>query len=370
MTESVAVINNNTNNTFLLNILIKYKSLLYNFTFFVLLLDRFQVIYSIIDLYVYTAVSGISDFPEYTSVGQVDDEQFMYFDSNIKKAVPKTEWMRQSEGADYWDRQTQIGIGAHQVYKNNIQILKERFNQTTGVHTVQVMYGCEFDDQTGETNGFRQDGYDGEDFLLLDLKEMRYISPVMQGFLTAHKWNNDRALLEARKHYFNTVCIEWLQKYVQYGKSSLKKTVSPQVSLLQKSSSSPVTCHATGFYPKEVTISWMKNDQEHHEDVEVGELLPNEDGTFQKRSTIRVTPEEWKNNKFSCVVEHQGKTMTADEIRTNTDVHAKKERVTFILSVAALTMLWRRCVFEFEIETALFVLPKDDMTRNQWLSCI
>uniref|UniRef100_A0A8C1I1F1 Major histocompatibility complex class I UBA n=1 Tax=Cyprinus carpio carpio TaxID=630221 RepID=A0A8C1I1F1_CYPCA len=267
--------------------------------------------------YVYTAVSGISDFPEFTIVGLVDDQQFMYFDSNIKKAVPKTEWMRQSEGADYWDSQTQIGISAHQLFKINIQILEGRFNRSTGVHTVQVMYGCEFDDQTGETNGFRQEGYDGEDFVSLDLKEMRWISPVIQGFMTALKWNNNRALLESRKHYFNTVCIEWLKKYLEYGKSSLKKTVSPQVSLLQKSSSSPVTCHATGFYPSGVTISWMKNDQDHDEDVEVGELLPNEDGTFQKRSTIRITPEEWKKNKFSCVVEHQGKTMTANEIRTN-----------------------------------------------------
>ncbi len=92
--------------------------------------------------------------------------------------------------------------------------------------------------------------------------------------------------------------------------------VSPQVSLLQKSSSSPVTCHATGFYPSEVTITWMKNDQEHHEDVEVGEQLPNKDGTYQKMSTITVTPDELKKNKFSCVVEHQGQTKTF-EIRTN-----------------------------------------------------
>ncbi|XP_052441316.1 H-2 class I histocompatibility antigen, Q9 alpha chain isoform X3 [Carassius gibelio] len=271
--------------------------------------------------YFFSAVSGISDFPEFTIVGQVDDQQFMYFDSKIMKVVPKTEWMRQSEGADYWDRETQTSIGAHQVYKVNIQTLKARFNQTTGVHTVQVMYGCEFDDQTGETNGFRQDGYDGEDFLFLDLKEMRWITPVMQGIPTIQKWNNYGYEIEAKKHYFSTVCIEWLKKYLEYGKSSLKKTVSPQVSLLQKSSSSSVMCHATGFYPKEVTISWMKNDQDHHEDVEVGEPLPNEDGTFQKSSELRVTPEEWKNNKFICVVEHQGrairKILTEKEIRTN-----------------------------------------------------
>uniref|UniRef100_A0A8C2HCD3 Ig-like domain-containing protein n=1 Tax=Cyprinus carpio TaxID=7962 RepID=A0A8C2HCD3_CYPCA len=251
----------------------------------------FLLLTSFLKIYFYTGVSGVSGLPELTVVGLVDDQQFMYFDSNTKKAVPKTEWMRQSEGADYWDEETQNDNNYHKSFKNNIQVAKERFNQTTGVHTVQVMYGCEFDDQTGETDVFHQYGYDGEDFLDLDLKEMRWITPVMQGIPTVQKWNNNGALLEKDKHYFNTVCIEWLQKYVQYEKSSLKKTVSPQVSLLQKSSSSSVKCHATGFFPSGVTISWQKNGQEHHEDVYLGELLPNEDGTFQRTSTIRVSPE-------------------------------------------------------------------------------
>ncbi|XP_051551582.1 major histocompatibility complex class I-related gene protein-like [Myxocyprinus asiaticus] len=188
---------------------------------------------------------------------------------------------------------------------------------STGVHTAQRMYGCEWDDETGATNGFNQHGYDGEDFLNLNLKDLRWISPVQQGLITTQKWNNDRANLEYWKQYFNTECIEWLKKYVQYGKSSLEKTVSPQVSLLQKDHSSSVTCHATGFYPSGVTITWMNNGQEHHEDVEVGELLPNEDGTFQKTSTLRVTPDEWKKNKFSCVVEHKGIIKEENEIRTN-----------------------------------------------------
>ncbi|KAF4100817.1 H-2 class I histocompatibility antigen, Q9 alpha chain-like [Onychostoma macrolepis] len=267
--------------------------------------------------YFYTGVSGDIDFPEFTSVGLVHDEQFMYFDSNTMKAVPKTEWIRQNEGADYWTRETQTDINQHRLFKNNIQVAKGRFNQSTGVHTYQLMYGCEWDDQTGETNGFREFGYDGEDFLSLDFKEMRYISPVQQGFPTARKWNNDRAGLERDRHYFSSECIEWLQKYLQYGKSSLKKTVSPQVSLLQKSSSSSVSCHATGFYPSGLTITWMRNGQELHEDVDLSELLPNEDGTFQRTSTIRVTPDEWKKNQHSYVVKHQSGTITVDEIRTN-----------------------------------------------------
>nr|AXY65409.1 MHC class I antigen [Ctenopharyngodon idella] len=291
--------------------------------------------------YFYTAVSRDIDFPEFTAVGLVDDGQFMYFDSNIMKAVPKTEWIRQNVGADYWDIQTQNLIGAHQVFKNNIQIAKERFNQSKGVHTVQRMYGCEWDDETGATNGFDQEGYDGEDFVLLDLKELRYISPVPQGLPTVQKWNNNRAIFENDKQYLSTLCVEWLKKYLQYGKSSLEKTVSPQVSLLQKDPSSPVTCHATGFYPSGVTISWMKNGQDHHEDVDLGELLPNEDGTFQKMSTLRVTPDEWKKNKFSCVVEHQGKTVTEteDEIRTNNEASVPLGIIIAVVAVVALLVV-------------------------------
>ncbi|KAG1948510.1 major histocompatibility complex class I-related protein [Pimephales promelas] len=269
--------------------------------------------------YFSTGVSGDIDFPELTTVGLVDDVQFIYFDSNAMKAVPKTEWMRESEGEDYWDSQTHTNIEKHQVFKNNIQIAMQRFNQSKGVHSFQQMYGCEWDDQTGATDGFFQEGYDGEDFLSGDFKESTWISPVQQGIPTVQKWNNDRVSLEYYRNYLSTRCIEWLKKYVQYGKSSLQRKVSPQVSLLQKSSSSPLSCHATGFYPSGITISWMKNGQEHLEDVDLGELLPNEDGTFQKTSTIRVSPEEWKNNEFSCVVEHQGKSVTEDKIRTNGD---------------------------------------------------
>nr|QHB49894.1 MHC class I antigen [Ctenopharyngodon idella] len=270
--------------------------------------------------YLYTAVSGDINFPEFTAVGLVDDGQFMYFDSNIKKAVPKTEWIRQNVGADYWNRETQGLIGEHQTFKNNIQIAMERFNQSKGVHVFQQMYGCSWDEETGDVDGFDEFGYDGEDFITLDLKNLRYITTKQEALITQVKWNNDKAYLVGKKQYRTQICIEWLKKYLQYGEKTLKREVSPQVSLLQKTSSSPVTCHATGFYPSGVTITWIKNGQEHHEDVDLGELDPNEDGTFQKSSTLRVTPDEWKKNQYSCVVEHQGETKEEKEdIITNFD---------------------------------------------------
>uniref|UniRef100_A0A3P8WVR3 Ig-like domain-containing protein n=1 Tax=Cynoglossus semilaevis TaxID=244447 RepID=A0A3P8WVR3_CYNSE len=79
------------------------------------------------------------------------------------------------------------------------------------------------------------------------------------------------------------------------------------VSLLQKSPSSPVTCHATGFYPNTATLFWRRDGEELHEGVEHGEALPNPDGTFQMSSELRlssVSPEDW--GRHDCVFQLSG----------------------------------------------------------------
>ncbi|XP_051519839.1 major histocompatibility complex class I-related gene protein-like [Myxocyprinus asiaticus] len=158
--------------------------------------------------YTYTAISGIENVPEFVSVGFLDGVPLVYYDSNTRRMSPRQEWMDKSVESVYWERETQISIGFQELYKINIYIAKEHFKQTGGVHTLQVIYGCEWDDESGATSGFNQFGYDGEDLLSLDLKELRWISPVQQGFITTQKWNNDRLWLEKNKHFFSTECTE------------------------------------------------------------------------------------------------------------------------------------------------------------------
>ncbi|CAL8348397.1 unnamed protein product [Boreogadus saida] len=80
----------------------------------------------------YTASSRLTAFPEFVGVGMVDGVQFYYYDSNIQRIVLKQDWMEQvtRDDPDYLERDTGNFLGAQQVFKAGIGILKQRFNQT------------------------------------------------------------------------------------------------------------------------------------------------------------------------------------------------------------------------------------------------
>uniref|UniRef100_A0A3B5M5W6 Ig-like domain-containing protein n=1 Tax=Xiphophorus couchianus TaxID=32473 RepID=A0A3B5M5W6_9TELE len=259
--------------------------------------------------YFYTASSGIENFPSYVSVGLVDDVQISYCDSRTNENIPKQDWMNKvnSEYPDYWKEETETCLAKQQLLKDNLEIAKLRFNKTGGEHIYQQMYGCEWDDETGKVKGYDEFGYDGEDLIRLDPKTQEWIAPKPQAVNTKHKWDHDRNAVDHEKFYLTQTCVEWLKKYVNYGKRSVMRTVRPSVSLLQKSSSSPVGCFATGFYPDRAYMFWRKDGEEIHDGVEKGEIKPNNDGTFQMNVDIdlsSVATGDWI--KYECVFQLSG----------------------------------------------------------------
>ncbi|KAF5893596.1 BOLA class I histocompatibility antigen, alpha chain BL3-7-like isoform X2, partial [Clarias magur] len=174
------------------------------------------------------------------------------------------------------------------------------------VHTMQLMYSCELDDD-GTTRGSVQLAYDGEDFLNLDQKNKTWI-PAKPGVVISKQFEDyiNNLTSDGRKNYVSTNCIDRINQYVLNGRDTLERKVRPEVSVFQKhwSPSPELVCHATGFFPRAVMITWQKDGEDVHEDVELRETLPNQDGSFQKRSILKVPAEELQKHTYTCVVQH------------------------------------------------------------------
>uniref|UniRef100_A0A671P6N1 Major histocompatibility complex class I-related gene protein-like n=1 Tax=Sinocyclocheilus anshuiensis TaxID=1608454 RepID=A0A671P6N1_9TELE len=286
----------------------------------------------------YTEINGqtIAGIPEISSVTTLDGRQIDYYDSETGKLIPRQDWMKEFASGDRWKAYTEIKEQVQQTNKINIRFLKEQFNQSLGVHTYQRMYGCDWDDQTKYLHGFDEHGYDGEDFISLDVENSRYNTAVPQGLITTTRWNNDRAQLTYLRRYYRDECTNWMLYFLISKKVDLERR-APEVFLLQKDPSSLVLCHATGFYPAAVTITLLRNGQVHDEDVDLGKTLPNEDGTFQKTAILDVPPHNWKKHQYVCVVEHNGKTiqkiLTEDEIISNTRLTKPYFRLVWVTGV-------------------------------------
>ncbi|XP_055368866.1 major histocompatibility complex class I-related gene protein-like isoform X6 [Betta splendens] len=276
--------------------------------------------------YFITASSGVPHFPSFVEVMLVDDALVGYCDSDRKLEELKQEWMQQllrdEPGQWSWYRKQCWNV-LPKVFRDDIETLKQDLNQSTDVHILQRLSGCEWDDQTEETSGFWQFGFNGEDLISLDLQTLTWVTPRPEALITKRRWDSYHTVIAEIEHDLTHFYPSLLKKYVNYGRGYLLRTVPPSVSLLQKSPSSPISCFATGFYPNRADMFWRRDGEQTHEDVDHGEILPNPDGTFQMRVDLdlsSVTAQDW--SRYECVFKLSGvkdiiTRLDRAEIRTN-----------------------------------------------------
>ncbi|XP_030331222.1 class I histocompatibility antigen, F10 alpha chain-like [Strigops habroptila] len=242
--------------------------------------------------------------PQYQEVGYVDGNPFVRYDSESQRVEPQTHWIEANVDQEYWDRQTQIARSSQQIDSGNLDTARDRYNQSRGGHTLQRMYGCDLLDD-GSTRGYRQLAYDGKDFIAFDMATMTFIAADAAAQITKRKWEHDGAVAEGWKNYLQNICVEWLKKYVRYGQAVLERREPPVVRVSGKEEEDGIltlTCRAHGFYPRPISLSWLKDGEIRDQDTLWGSIAPNSDGTYYTWASIEANPRD--KDRFRCQVEH------------------------------------------------------------------
>ncbi|XP_052440459.1 H-2 class I histocompatibility antigen, alpha chain isoform X6 [Carassius gibelio] len=266
--------------------------------------------------YIYTALSKPVERPgiyQFTAMGLLDDREIDYYNSIEQRKIPKQHWMKEKMQQDYWEKGTQSRKSKEQWFNVNVDILMKRMRHNeSDVHVLQWRHGCEIEKQGDEvrfSRGIDEYSYDGANFLSFDDKESQWVAPVDAALQTKRKWDNVPILNQYTKGYLEKECVDWLNKFREYGDGELRNGSPPDVHVFAKRSTSDKTkvklsCFATGFYPKDVILSIRKyRSPLPEEEIVSSGIRPNHDGTFQLKKSVIIQEDE--KAEYDCFVSHR-----------------------------------------------------------------
>ncbi|XP_069880381.1 patr class I histocompatibility antigen, A-2 alpha chain-like isoform X2 [Dipodomys merriami] len=259
--------------------------------------------------YFHTAVSrpGLGE-PRFIAVGYVDDAQFVRFDSDAAnpRMEPRAPWVER-EPPEYWERETRINKEQAQNDLVNLQMLLGYYNQSADAsHTIQRMSGCDVSSDGLLLRGYYQHAYDGQDYIALNEDLSSWTAADMAAQITRRKWEEASAAEHSRA-YLEGTCVESLRRYLEHGKETLQRTDPPKAHItLHPTSEHKMTlrCWALGFYPAEITLTWLRDGEEQTQEMELVETRPAGDGSFQKWAAVVVPSGE--EQRYTCHVQHEG----------------------------------------------------------------
>ncbi|XP_055982740.1 class I histocompatibility antigen, Gogo-B*0102 alpha chain-like [Sorex fumeus] len=245
----------------------------------------------------------------FISVGYVDDTEFVRFDSDSasQRLEPRAPWVEQ-EGPEYWERNTRRAKGTAQTFRANLNTALRYYNQSEAdSHTYQRMFGCDVGSDGRLLRGYRQSAYDGADYIALneDLRSWTAAAGT-QAWRTQQKWEQE-GWAEHWRNYMEGRCLESLRRYLEHGKDTLLRAEPPRRHITHHPFSDrevTLRCWALGFYPAEITLTWLREGEDLTQDTELVETRPSGDGTFQKWAAVVVPSGE--EQRYMCRVQHQG----------------------------------------------------------------
>ncbi|XP_068188626.1 H-2 class I histocompatibility antigen, Q10 alpha chain-like [Antennarius striatus] len=298
--------------------------------------------------YLYTSFSkpvSVGGIPDFVAMGMLDQRIIDYYDSVTKKKVPRQRWMEERLEDEYWKRGTASRDSKKLWFQVNTDILMTRLRYNdSGLHILQWKHGCEADADANGKLTFRRGmdmySFDGDDFLYFDDAHKVWVAPVEAARETKRKWDVVKVLKDYTVGYLESECVQWLQKFLQYSQEQRRSAPPPEVYMFAKRSKVKadvvLTCLATGFYPRDVTLNIRMDGRilTREDGVETSGIRPNGDDTYQRRDQVELL---WKDvdAKYVCELIHSESGL---RVETEWDHKLPVDRTSGWVEVIALVL--------------------------------
>uniref|UniRef100_A0A8B9KVL2 Major histocompatibility complex class I LGA n=1 Tax=Astyanax mexicanus TaxID=7994 RepID=A0A8B9KVL2_ASTMX len=207
-------------------------------------------------------IKGETPFSEFSftvllddiTVGHFDSEKKMYFSRGLSD-------VEEDDGVVDPNQARSMSSLMHSDLDERWLYVKHVLNQTEHIHVQQRLVMCE-------------------------LMENDMPGPM----ITKNKTLLDLALW----HYGNLFypeCIKTLRGFLKKRSNQVKRKVKPRVRIIQRRRSvsgwDGVTCLATGFYPRHINLTILRDD-----------------GTYQMRKNLEFSEKDLKKHNYTCTVTH------------------------------------------------------------------
>ncbi|XP_041956553.1 major histocompatibility complex class I-related gene protein-like [Alosa sapidissima] len=252
---------------------------------------------------------GETPFPESQTLFMLDDIQIGYYNSKDNKFVHRgMNGLERTPDAIELELAPKLKLN-HERMKNKVSYLRQILNHTNSIHVLQRAAGCQLQENDDVGIYLSKDAFNGE------AGDVRYYNPQNDSLHSDWVWpeamdNTWPGGVHIAYTWYHDLCIERLKTHLAKEKNRIFKKMKPRVRLLQKtlpdSGGAKVTCRATGFYPRHINLTLLRDGQpvSDHQ-ITGGELLPNGDETYQMRKSLEVSAEELREkHQYSCTAEH------------------------------------------------------------------
>ncbi|XP_036070103.1 H-2 class I histocompatibility antigen, L-D alpha chain-like [Oryzias melastigma] len=237
---------------------------------------------------VFSEPVNLTGIHEFTAIGLLDNRMIYYYDSTEQKKIPKQKWMKEILEQEYWDKGTEYEKGEEKRFET---LIRQWTSSLKGIHVLQWLYGCFAEEDKNGTLQFKR---------VLDM--YNFDGNVIQA----------GTLLHVTVPYDMKECMDMIKTFLNYSTSELINasiTEPPEVFMFatraKEKTNIVLTCVATGFYPKNITMEIKRNGRVLTADdglLSTG-VRPNDDDTLQRRDHVEILRTDSAN--YTCRITHK-----------------------------------------------------------------